>query len=77
MHRTSQQAASSSPSPAQLAALQRYADTCGRGWKRMLSTAWETGQDAREPDGPLLRQVRNEYGPQWLYSKANTIRPGS
>ena len=63
------------PSEVQLAALQRYADANGRSWKGRLSQAWSTGADERGPDAAYLRQVRNQHGPEWLYSKRNTIRP--
>jgi hypothetical protein len=38
----------------------------GRTWKTKLSDLWMNGQDAQEPDGHLLRQVRNQFGPDWL-----------
>lgn len=63
------------PNQAQLAALQRYANGRGRSWKRELSLAWSTGADAREEDGHLLRQVRNQHGPGWLHSRNNPIKP--
>jgi hypothetical protein len=43
----------------------KYANIRG-GWKEHLLTVWMSGADAREPDGHLLRQVRNEFGPSWL-----------
>lgn len=64
------------PSAEQLAALQRFANQHGRRWKSELSTAWSTGRDDTLPDGPLLRQVRNGLGPQWLFSMKNPIKPG-
>jgi hypothetical protein len=36
------------------------------GWKEHLVTCWMNGADAREPNGHLLRQLRNTLGPQWL-----------
>lgn len=56
------------PTPEQLARLQQYAAEHGRYWKRDLNDAWQNGADAREQDGHLLRQVRNQLGPQWLQS---------
>lgn len=53
-------------SPEQLAAITRFAARAGAEWKYRLSTAWTTGKDASMPDGHLLRQVRNEHGPEWL-----------
>ena len=59
----------------QQAALQRFADRCGRPWKSVLAGMWANGTDAEGADGALLRQVRNEFGPLWLYSKNNTVKP--
>jgi hypothetical protein len=56
----------SAPSPEQLAAVAAYAARHGRTWRADLAAAWLTGRDAREPDGHLLRQVRNTCGPAWL-----------
>lgn len=58
----------------QRAALQRYANENGRRWKSELSLAWSTGHDEREEDSAELRQVRNTFGPRWLYTKCK-IRP--
>ena len=38
----------------------------GRTWRNRLSNAWFDGSDAREPNGALLRQLRNQFGPRWL-----------
>jgi hypothetical protein len=60
---------SQSPNPEQLQAVQAFAAkyaTKSEGWKEHLITCWMNGADAREPDGHLLRQVRNQFGPQWL-----------
>jgi hypothetical protein len=54
------------PSPDQLSAVAAYAARHGRAWRAALATAWLTGRDTAEPDGHLLRQVRNTYGPTWL-----------
>ena len=54
------------PDPEQLAALERFAEHHGRSWKSKLSSAWASGEDASMADGPLLRQVRNQLGPNWL-----------
>lgn len=61
------------PSQPQLAALQRFADARGRKWKSFLSFEWL--QDITDDDAGLLRQVRNQFGPTWLFSKDNPIRP--
>ncbi len=63
------------PNEYQLHALQQYANTHGGRWKSKLCLSWETGRDESLPNAGLLRQVRNEYGPRWLNSKLNTIRP--
>jgi len=55
-----------SPTPEQLAALSAYARKYGNTWKQSLNHAWATGRDAHEPDGHLLRQLRNTFGPSWL-----------
>lgn len=54
------------PTKEQLEALKRFATAHGRSWKQRLSTAWTTGRDERLRDGALLRQVRNQLGPEWL-----------
>jgi len=61
------------PTQAQLAALQRFADAKGRSWKSILRGYWFTGQDEQEEDSALLRQVRNEFGLNWLHGKKNPI----
>lgn len=54
------------PNEEQLAALRAFASRHGRYWKQALMQAWLNGKDANEPNGHLLRQVRNELGPAWL-----------
>jgi hypothetical protein len=54
------------PSAEQLAAVAAFAGRHGRDWRYALADAWSTGRDTREPDGHLLRQVRNICGPAWL-----------
>ena len=56
------------PRPDQVAAVAAFARLHGPDWKDALSQAWWDGSDCREPDGHLLRQVRNQYGPAWLES---------
>ncbi len=53
-------------SAAQLQALERFAAKHGQEWKAALSVAWASGQDESIPDGSLLRQIRNQLGPEWL-----------
>jgi hypothetical protein len=57
------------PTDEQLQAVQAFAAkyaTKRGGWKEHLITCWMNGADAREPNGHLLRQVRNQFGPSWL-----------
>lgn len=54
------------PSPEHLQALVQYACRNGLRWKDRLSAAWSNGSDVKEIDGPLLRQIRNRFGPHWL-----------
>lgn len=65
-----------SPSPAQLEAIEAYRLKHGSNWKEKLSDAWASGRDDREPNGHLLRQVRNNFGPEWLeeYQSAPRVR---
>lgn len=44
---------------------QKYARVEG-GWKEHLTILWATGGDTQEPDGGVLRSIRNTYGPTWL-----------
>lgn len=56
----------------QLDALQRVKRVHGRTWKSKLSDAWMTGNYraiGMESHSHLLQQVRNDFGPSWLYSK--------
>lgn len=54
------------PTSEQIEAIVTYARSNGRSWKAELSAAWANGADAREPNGHLLRQVRNQFGGAWL-----------
>lgn len=67
------------PTAEQLRAVDRFALKHGRYWKRELRLAWYTGRDAEEPEGHLLRQVRNNFGPPWLekYRPSQTIATAS
>ena len=58
------------PTPEQLEALRAYKAKHGDYWKYKLLNAWLDGTDASEPNGHLLRQVRNQLGPSWLNSPA-------
>lgn len=51
----------------QLAALKRFAKSHGKGWKHRLKDVWFVrGAERGIPDAPLLRQIRNQFGPEWL-----------
>jgi hypothetical protein len=50
----------------QLNALQQFAATHGRNWKSELHSMWIDGRDACQPNGSILRQIRNWFGPTWL-----------
>jgi hypothetical protein len=52
--------------PEQKAALRAYALRYGRFWKRELHAAWMNGKDANEPEGAILRRIRNTHGPSLL-----------
>jgi hypothetical protein len=54
------------PTADQVAAVAAFATRHGRTWRAELLAAWLNGRDANEPDGHLLRQVRNRFGPRWL-----------
>lgn len=49
------------PNRAQLKALLDFARENGRGWKAKLDEVW-----MKASGGPLLQQVRNQFGPSWL-----------
>lgn len=57
------------PTGEQLAALQDFADRHPTNWREQLNDAWMNGRDACEPSGALLRQVRNHFGPSWLFDE--------
>ena len=47
--------------PEQLTAIKAYAAANGARWKTKLHSDWLYGTDT-----PLLRQIRNRLGPEWL-----------
>jgi hypothetical protein len=53
--------------PEQLAALRAFAARNGRSWKRRLCELFFAGREIEEPEGPLLRQVRNTLGPSGVW----------
>ena len=54
------------PNEQQMEAIKAFAKKYGRYWKSDLGAAWANGRDINEPNGHLLRQVRNNFGPKWL-----------
>ncbi len=54
--------AEESLTPEQANALLTFARRHGRYWKRKLAELWQSGRDSGEPEGPLLRQIRNGGG---------------
>lgn len=54
------------PNDEQMAAIRKFAETYGPAWKFVLGQMWWQGRDASQPNGHLLRQVRNQFGPEWL-----------
>jgi hypothetical protein len=46
--------------------LLKFKEQHGPHWKANLKDMWLRGTDASVPDGHLLRQIRNTYGPSWL-----------
>lgn len=50
----------------QMGRLRAYAEAKGHEWKYELNIEWMRGHDAELPDGHLLRQIRNQFGPLWL-----------
>jgi len=56
------------PSAEQMQALRDFAKKYGNSWKAELRRKWSTGGDEKEPNSAYLRQVRNQFGPNWLAS---------
>lgn len=54
--------------PEQASRLIKFKDENGRCWKQTLNDMWLCGEDARQSDGHLLRQIRNQQGPTWLHN---------
>jgi hypothetical protein len=46
--------------------LLQFADQHGPDWRDALRLLWLQGIDATQPDGHLLRQIRNTVGPSKL-----------
>jgi len=56
------------PDMEQRAAVRRFAEQYGGGWKAGLHRCWmlATYPHSSEADRTLLQQVRNQFGPLWL-----------
>lgn len=54
--------------PDQREALINFRTKNGPDWRAKLNDHWFRGTDDRQPDGGLLRQVRNQRGPSWLHN---------
>lgn len=52
--------------PEQRQRLEEFAKKHGSTWRATLHNMWWTGDDARQTNGHLLRQIRNQFGPVWL-----------
>lgn len=50
----------------QVEALRAFATKYGPKWKSILMAMWIKGIETKEPNGHLLRSVRNNLGPSWL-----------
>lgn len=50
----------------QLKVLLEYAAHYGIAWKECLTDEWADGTDDKCHNGHLLRQIRNQFGPEWL-----------
>lgn len=59
-------------SPEELKALQEFAAEYGREWKEYLFAAWLSysykGRHMGGADTGILRQIRNEFGNEWLHN---------
>lgn len=53
----------------QKAALKRFKERHGRYWKNELRKKWIgiPSHYSYGVDEPLLQQIRNQFGPEWLY----------
>jgi hypothetical protein len=66
---TGQRRDSRQPSREQLAAVERWKRLHGRHWKNALSDAWMRAGEGVHGYEPALQQLRNNFGPSWLYSR--------
>jgi hypothetical protein len=54
-------------------ALNNFAAKHGRTWRSKLRSMWFSGEDANQPNGAYLRQVRNQQPPTFL----SAYKPGA
>ena len=54
------------PNKHQLDAIKAFAERNGRCWKDRLRKLWLLDVPSRNVEDSLLRQVRNQCGPEWL-----------
>lgn len=58
--------------PEQQHALDTFRNLYSRRWRVELASAWAKGAEYQYPHGAYLRQIRNNFGPDWLAA----YRPG-
>lgn len=51
----------------QLTALKHFAASRGRTWKSKLGDCWMNSHYGFADDSTSLQQIRNNFGPTWLY----------
>jgi hypothetical protein len=61
------------PTTEQLAALKDYAEWAGEGWKRQLQSDWLRAGSAWPGEWALLQQLRNQFGPSWLWRTSSSL----
>lgn len=62
------------PTDAQIIALYNWVFSDGikprRNWKSLLNAAWMRSGQGTEGYTPELQQLRNQFGPDWLYKQS-------
>lgn len=61
------------PTDAMWRALIDFRDRHGRDWKRELTIKWMNGEDGRERHSSSLREIRNHFGPSWLWDLEESL----
>jgi hypothetical protein len=49
-------------------AIRDFAIANGRNWKSKLRDKWMTGRYSAQDDSVCLQQIRNYFGPSWLFN---------